>query len=297
MNFEETLESINKCFATDVENNLPTIEDFSSKIIKEFNDGNFEELENFSDKATDVFQKSVSKRILAIKTIQEARANGFELNITKVWKWIYESLEVIPIIATISSIGSQGFLSIPLYKYEKEMDKFDFIRLHIWDNSLDQYFDKKKSETFSIHTHSFLAQSWVLVGEIVNNRYRVKENSKKANASLFTIEYNKTLKQVNQHTSVAQNSGKNVNVVQISKEVYLPFSTYKIKRENYHQSISLGKNGLSATIFSFTSKDGIAENSFVVGPMNIQESKINRKMHIDATYLINQLNSIVKEYE
>ena len=84
---------------------------------------------------------------------------------------------------------------------------------------------------------------------------------------------------------------------QISNEVYLPYSTYKIKRENYHQSISLGDNGLSSTIFSFTSKDGIAEKSFVVGPMDIQESKINRKMHIDATYLINQLNSIVKDYE
>ena len=297
MNFEETLQSINKCFATDVEKKLPTIKDFSSEIIEGFDNGNFEKLESFSEKTTDVYKKSVSKRILAIKTIQEARDTGIELNINKVWKWIYQSLEVIPIIATISSIGSQGFLSIPLYKYDKEMDKFDFIRLHIWDNSLEQYFDKKKSETFSVHTHSFLAQSWVLVGKIVNNRYRVKENSKKANASLFTIEYNKTLNQVNQHTSVAKNTGKNVNVEQISNEVYLPYSTYKIKRENYHQSISLGDNGLSSTIFSFTSKDGIAEKSFVVGPMDIQESKINRKMHIDATYLINQLNSIVKDYE
>ncbi|SHG16446.1 hypothetical protein [Flagellimonas flava] len=297
MSFKDTLDSINRCFAKNVEKDLPTIDDFSSDLIAGFNNGNFELLESFSNKTKDVYLKSVSKRILAIKSIQKARSTDSELNIKKTWKWIYESLKVIPTTATISSIGSQGFLSIPLFKYDREMEGFDFIRLHIWDNSLDKYFDKKKSNTFSIHTHSFLAQSWVLVGKIVNNRFRVKENHENKNASLFTVEYNKTLNEINQHTSVAVNTEKNVNVKQISNEVYSPFSSYNIKHGYYHQSKSLGINGLSATFFSFTSKFGIADNSFVVGPMDIKESKINRKMHIDATYLIEQLNTIIEGYE
>ncbi|WP_298363637.1 hypothetical protein [uncultured Lutibacter sp.] len=297
MKFKETLDSINRCFAIDVEDNLPTIENFDSNLIQEFDKGSFEVLEKFSNETENIYEKSISKRILAIKAIQKARNADSELDIIKIWKLISESLSIIPTIATISSIGSQGFLSIPLFKYDKEMKDFDFIRLHIWDDSLIEYFDKKKSETFSIHTHSFLAQSWPLIGKIGNQRYRINENIAYNNASLFTVEYNKTLNAINQHTSIAKNTGENVKIEQISDEVYFPFSTYKIKRGDYHKSLNLEENGISATIFSFTAKNGVAENSFVVGPMNINESKINRKMHIDATYLIKKINNIIENYE
>lgn len=297
MKFKDTLHSINRCFAKDVENNLPTLENFGADLIQEFDKGNLDILQQFSIKTENIYLKSISKRILAIKEIQKARNTDSELDIIKIWKWISESLRIIPTNATISSIGSQGFLSIPLFKYDKEMKDFDFIRLHIWDDSLNEYFDKKKSETFSVHTHSFLAQSWPLVGKIGNQRYRVNENNTKSNASLFTIEYNKTLNEINQHTSVAKNNGKNVKIEQVSNEIYFPYSTYKIKRGDYHKSLSLEKNGLSATIFSFTAKNGVADNSFVVGPMDINESKINRKMQIDATYLIKKINNIIKDYE
>jgi hypothetical protein len=296
MNFNETLDSVVACYSKDVEKDLPKIQDFDKIIVEDFNGGRYIGLKEASDMATNEYFKSVTKRMLAINTIQEARKENIELDIVHVWALIYDSLKELPSNATVSSIGSQGFLSIPLFKFKNDMSKFDFIRLHIWDNSLQKYFDKKKSDMFSIHTHAFLTQSWILVGKIANERYRVVEGHKKANASLFTIEYNKTIDEINQHTSVARNTGRNVFENQISEEYYLPYSTYKIMQGDFHKSKSYGENGLSASFFSFSSQKEMPKESFVVGPKNIDHSLINRKMFIDPTELLDKLNSIINSY-
>jgi hypothetical protein len=291
MTFKTILNSITRCYADGISDKLPSVSDFPSNITDSNGKIDFSRLQNFGESQSNEFIRSIINRIIATNQLQTARSLDIELDVRAIWSLVAESITILPRESTISSIGSQGFLSILLFKFDETKSQFDFIRLHIWDNSLNKYLDKEKNETFSIHTHSFHAQSWVLIGKVVNDRYKVVETGGSANSSLFTVEYNKTLNEINQHTSVAKNSGIDVDVNQTSHEIHMPGSTYEVKSGNYHKSGSLGKDGLSATFFSFTAKDGIVTKSYVAGPKNVQESEINRKMHIDPNYLIEKINS------
>lgn len=296
LNFKEFLNSINKCYSKNCQAKLPEIDDFPFQLFDHENRIIENELIAFTDNLPDTFLKSVSLRILAIILIHKSRDEKKELDIKEVWKLISESILIIPKEDTISSIGSQGFLSIPLYKNEEVKSNFDFIRLHIWDTSLSQYIDKEKCDKFSIHTHSFFAESWPICGKIVNDRFSAEISQLKTKYSLFTVAYNKTLNEVNQHTSEAINTGEDVDLKQISHEVYMPGSHYQIDAGKYHKSVSIGENGISATLFSFTAKNGLVNQSYVIGASEIKTSEINRKMYIDPTTLINKIDKEIKKY-
>lgn len=289
--FEILLSSINCCYAEKVSKRLPKLTDFSNEIYDSNNDINIDNLLKDIELVTDIFFKSVCLRICAIYELKESRDLNIDINFKKIWGLIFESISILPSDATISSIGSQGFLSIPLFKFNIDMEKFDFIRLHIWDDSLDDFINTKTCEDFSIHTHSFFAESWIICGKIINNRYNVNVVEDQTSHSLFTIGYNKSLNEVNQHTSNANNTNNFVNVNQISNENYSQGSHYIVKAGDYHKSISEKKNSPSATFFSFNGSKGLVEQSFVVGPSNVTISEINRKMHIDPIHLLNKINS------
>jgi hypothetical protein len=293
-NFETFLESINCCYAKDIAYKLPLAKDFQNDFFTNDNI-DISKLETVVHKYQDVYKKSVALRLLAILKFIERRDSNIEINIKEIWYLISKSILTIPKEAVISSIGSQGFLSIPLFKFDKDKNKFEFIRLHIWDKSLDKFINKNTCSNFSLHTHSFFAESWIICGEIINNRYRIIQTDKKTDNSLFTIGYNKSLNEINQHTSIASNTNKFVEIKQISSEKYFSDSNYSINAGNYHKSISEGDNQLSATLFSFIGKKGFVEQSYVVGPSNIQTSEINRKMYIDPTELINNIIKKVNE--
>lgn len=288
--FETLLNSINKCYADDFKDNLPKVSDFPKKIFNSTESMNLKSLIEFSETVDNIYTKSVAKRIAGVRHIQFARDNNIKLDLLPAWKLISASILDLPSECTVSSIGSQGFLSIPLFKYDKNMEEFDFIRLHIWHNDLLTYINQEISERFSIHSHSFLAQSWIINGIIINERYSVEKTNDDSESSLFKIEYNKTLNKVNQHTSSAVNTGQNVNVKKLEKEAYQTNETYKINAGDYHKSYSEGKNGLSSTFFSFTTQNKIVVQSNVTGPSRMQTSEINRKMHIDPKQLILEIN-------
>ena len=71
--------------------------------------------------------------------------------------------------------------------------------------------------------------------------------------------------------------------------------SYQIKAENYHNSGTEDEDGLSATFFSFTAKNGIVEKSYVVGPNDYKESEVNRRMHIDPKYLLEKIETKQKD--
>jgi hypothetical protein len=290
--FRILLDSINCCYAKDISDKLPTIDDFPSDI---FNGKNFDyiNLLNLVENNSNIFFKSVALRIVAICELRKSRDLGLNVDIKKIWKLITESILILPISATISSIGSQGFLSIPLFKYDIEMEKFDFIRLHIWDNSLRKYINMETCENFSRHTHTFYAESWIVYGRVFNDRYKVDISNTPSDYSLFTIGYNKSLNEVNQHTSNAINTNTFVHINQISHETYMQGGSYAIKAGDFHKSGSEGENGLSATLFSFCAQKGFDDQSYVVGPSHITTSEINRKMHIDPTELLTRINKKV----
>lgn len=295
-NFKKLLESVNSCYGESIAKLLPKDSDFPETIFdsKGLNEN---QTRLFLKSSKNVYIKSVCYRLMAICQIENSRESKVELNIPEVWNLVYLSICDMPEGSVISSIGSQGFLSIPLYRYQNDLNEFEFIRLHIWDDSLNQHISSDKRKDFSIHSHKFHAQSWILVGSILNERYNVEEVSTKKEYSLFEIKYNKTLNKVNKHTSNAVNTEKNIELKFLSKEQYFPSSTYQIPAGAYHKSDTISEDGLSASIFSFTAKDGIVENSFVVGPSSIENSKINRKTEIDPTYLLKKLDAKVNNFK
>ncbi|MDN3594320.1 hypothetical protein [Zunongwangia endophytica] len=241
-------------------------------------------------KETDIYVKSIVCRLIGVREIIYCRENKKKLDIKFVWELISKSIKIIPINYTISSIGSQGFLSIPLYKFDESLENFDFIRLHIWDDSLNQYIDTEKCENFSIHTHTFFAESWVITGRIINNRFDYNINSKNSKHSFFKVVYNDSLNEVNRHTSKAVNEKIDIELYQTSEEIHFKNGNYKIDAGKLHKSGHTNSPLPSATFFSFTGKNGL-DKSIVIGPKHISESEINRKMIIDPTELLNKINT------
>lgn len=276
--FETILNSINRCYSKAVSNRLPD--------VKDFNNG---ELVNPADN----LHRSVALRIAAVTELRKARDSSTSLNLKGVWSKISESIRIIPVEATISSIGSQGFLSIPLFKFDTDMEFFEFIRLHIWDTSLDKYVNKTTRDNFSIHSHLFHAESWILCGEIINDRFIVEASEKNEINSFFEIKYNETLNEINQHTSTAKRTDAFARVKQVSHEIHMQDGYYSIKAGEFHRSACNDKSGISATLFSFTSDNIFKGPSYVIGPSGIQSSEINRKDSIDSRGLLIEIDKKV----
>jgi len=291
--FDKLLESVCSCYGESVAQSLPSLSDFP-ETVHNSNGLNENQIRIFLKSSKDIYLKSVCYRLMAVFRIQESRESKIELDIAEVWNLVYLSICDLPKGSVISSIGSQGFLSIPLYRYRTDINEFEFLRLHIWDDSLNQYISGETRTDFSIHSHRFHAQSWIITGSILNERYHVEEVSAKKEHALFDIKYNETINKVNKHTSNAVNTEKHVELKFISKEQYFPSSTYQIQGGSYHKAGTISEDGLTATFFSFTAKDGIVDSSYVIGPSTVQNSEINRKTEIDPTYLLKRLDTKIK---
>lgn len=271
----------------------PSLDEIKNIFFQNISEIHVDELLQISNNHKNVYLISFIKRLIGIREIIYCRDNSKYLEIPFVWQNIKESIETIPVEFTISSIGSQGFLSIPLYKNDKEIENFDFIRLHIWDDTLDALMDRDKNEMFSIHTHTFFARSWIITGKIVNNRFDYYNSQSNSTHSLFKVEYNDSLNHVNKHTSIAVNQNKDVAIKKVSEEIHYENSYYKIAAGKLHQSGHLDSPNASATFFSFTGKEGLG-NSVVVGPKNIQSSEVNRKINIDPKSLLLKIDNQLK---
>lgn len=269
---------------------VKTLDENTDLIFKNINEVSLSKLQELCNEYNDIFFTSIIYRLIGVREIIHCRENNFELEILSVWQLISKSIRIIPIEYTISSIGSQGFLSIPIYKADKTLDTFDFIRLHIWDDSLDKYMDLKKCEDFSIHSHTFFARSWIITGKIINDRFEFVLNADNPRHSFFDVVYNDSLNQVNRHSSKAVNKKIDAKLLKVSEEIHYKNGYYEVKPSKLHKSGHLNSPLCSATFFSFNGKDGLGK-SFVIGPKEINESEINRKMNIDPIYLIDKIDN------
>lgn len=279
-----------KSYATEFSNKIITIKDIQDHLYNNAITKSIQEFISFAEQTEDNYLASFIYRFVGVREIIFCRENERNLNTDTVWMLITKSVRIIPTEFTISSIGSQGFLSIPLYKEDASLENFDFIRLHIWDDSLDEYMNLKKCEDFSIHSHTFFAKSWVVTGKVKNNRFEYDTKTSDATHSFFEVQYNKSLNEVNQHSSKAVNKNINAKLFKTSEEIHFSKGYYEIKPSKLHQSGHLNSPNASATFFSFTGKDGLGE-SFVIGPKAIKESEINRKMNISPIYLFDKIES------
>lgn len=281
------------CYSEDHQKLFPEINTLIEELYTDCDEINLIDILDLYVKSNN-YVKAIFNRILGVKSIIESRENDSKLDLKNTWKYISNSIKLIPIENTISSIGSQGFLSIPLYKKIETLEDFDFIRLHIWDESLNEYIDLQKRNDFSIHSHTFFAESWIITGAVINKTYDFFK-TEFSDYSLFKVEYNKSLNKVNQHYSVAVNQNKNYKIKLLSDELHYSGGKYSIKAGNLHSSGHKNSKGTTATFFSFTGKKGLDE-SFVIGPKNIKESPINRNIYINPLYLLEKIeNQIINE--
>jgi len=292
--FKTYINSLNKCYSKDVQDYLPKTNDFSESFIEAFEKKDFEQILKFGQNHSNQYIKSICNRIVGVHYIQMSRRDNSELEVNKTFELIANSITEIPPISTISSVGSQGFLSIPIFKFEDHIEHFEFIRFHIWSSKLDKYIDPKTRDMFSIHSHRFHARSWIITGELVNQDYDIDRESKSPNSALFEIKYNATLNEVNQHQSTANNTGKQIEVKESNKSIFSKSNTYEIKQGDFHKSTQKNGQGTTATFFSFYLNNEKLGESEVTGPMEIQESKINRKMYIEPNEFINDIKESIE---
>lgn len=271
--FERLLTSIKRCYANKFQNKLPGIDDFDSGSLID-TDNNW--------------YRSVALRIEVIRMLMETDA--IDIDVRAIWPKLSESIKILPGEAFSATIGSQGFLSIPLYKFDSELNNFEFIRLHIWDESINKYVNKDTRDNFSIHSHAFNAKSIILCGELINERFKVKESLNPTGKSYFKINYDSTLNNINRHTSTANNTSEPAIVQKISCENYYPGGTYFIKAGEFHKSGVNEYAGTAATIFLFKSDNRRPETSFVIGPDNVLNSEVNREVIIDPIDLIEKID-------
>lgn len=293
IDIEDLYDSYNpivKSYATEFLNKIESVENIKNLIFNNVSTKSTKELIDFADENSNIYISSFIYRLVGVKEIIYCRENKKQINTNEVWMLISKSIRIIPSELTISSIGSQGFLSIPLYKNDLSLETFDFIRLHIWDDSLDKFMDLQKCQDFSIHSHTFFAKSWIISGKVKNDRYEYETEVDNTTHSFFEVKYNKSLNEVNQHSSKAVNRNINARLFKTSEEVHFSKGYYEIEPSKLHQSGHLNSPNSSATFFSFTGKDGLGE-SFVIGPKEIVESEINRKMNISPIYLLDKIDS------
>ncbi len=288
--FCDSFNQIVKSYATEYLSKIESLESIKNLLFNGVSTKSTKELIDFADENSDNFLSSFIYRLVGVKEIIYCRGNKKHVNTSEVWKLISKSIRIIPSELTISSIGSQGFLSIPLYKKDLSLETFDFIRLHIWDDSLDKFMDLQKCQDFSIHSHTFFAKSWIITGKVKNDRYEYETDADHTTHSFFEVQYNKSLNEVNQHSSKAVNKNINARLFKTSEEVHFAKGYYEIEPSKLHQSGHLNSPNSTATFFSFTGKDGLGE-SFVIGPKEIVESEINRKMNITPIYLLDKIDS------
>lgn len=252
------------------------------------------QLYQHSEHIIDIYLSAILKRVVVVKLCLMAR-EGKKLDLNFIWNLLYKSLITLSAEDIISSIGSQGFLSIPLYRLDMDKAKFEFLRLHIWDSSLDKYIDKQKTAHFSIHSHQFHANSWILAGEIINIRYKVETSLNETDFNHFEIKWNNSKNAVNQKTSVAMNTGEYVSVETTANEKYTSGDTYEIEAGEFHASTNSSQ--VSSTLFLFSTLKSRVDKSFVIGPSIIKESEVNRKVQIDSKEILDRLNSNLVDYE
>ncbi len=282
-------EPLMKGYSESFKYKLKTDQFLANIIFQDKDQTTIENLHSLTITEIDPYIKSFILRLLSVRELIHCRDNNLPPDLRTIWDYVANSITAISTEYTISSIGSQGFLSIPLYKSDKSLEEFDFLRLHIWDDSLNEYMDQKKCNDFSIHSHTFNAKSWIITGKVINDRYDYEKDSEYSAHSFFEVKYNDSINEVNQHTSKAINKNVNAQLTQLSQEVHFANGFYEIEASKLHKSGHLNSPFCSATFFSFTGKEGLGE-SFVIGPKEIQESEINRKTIIDPTNLIEKIN-------
>ncbi len=245
----------------------------------------------------------ISGVIIFISREQDDQKNKLT-DLRHIWQLLYRTINKTSGIPINASLGSQGFLSIPLYSHGRDRNISELLRIHFWDKSLHEYPTYRSVNLFSIHSHQFHATSWVLKGNINNTLFKVEPTEVKDEKNgycFFNIEWDETKEyRSNLKKSFAVNSGQFVTVKKESTEKFLEGQSYEINCGDFHDSfvdLNSGQNAITSTLFLFDGTKGRIKKSDVVGPANIQKNEVIRENDVDSYSLIEKLNSMLLNYQ
>lgn len=244
--------------------------DFENLILRIYRDKNTLDYDEIFDKYLN-YESSIAIGFVKLVILSDYSLICFstrrKLNTQFAWRLIFDYILAFRKGTPIASIGSQGFLSIELFRFESEKDR-KILRLHIWDESLSNNFNSGEFEKYTIHSHLYSAQSQVLVGELINKTYSIDETENDSPESLYKIKWeNKTdaSGKIVRESHLEEETSR-IKINQLSAETISIGQQYSIGINEFHSSKSKAK--LSATLFLFNSDEGLSDISKVVGPKN-----------------------------
>ena len=248
--------------------------DIENLVLRIYRDKNLLGYDEILDKY------SVTESPVAINFIKLLILSDYSLKVFKArkrintqfaWRLAFDCLTFFKKDDSTAGIGSQGFLSIELYRFESERNR-KILRLHIWDESFAHNFQNNDFGKYKVHSHLFSAQSHVLAGSILNERYEVLNSDKPSDHSLYRIDW-KSIKDDNGFSKRKSELNVDISDVRLRKtssETISMGQEYSVSINEYHSSKSI--TPLTATLFLFNSDEGLNDLSKVVGPKNDPET-------------------------
>jgi hypothetical protein len=266
--------------------------DIQNLVLRIYRDKNIlkydELLEEYSITESQSAISFIKLVILSDYSLKSFRARK-KINTQFAWRLIFEILTFFNKNNPVSNIGSQGFLSIELYRFESNKDR-KILRLHIWDesfliNSQDIDFGKYK-----IHSHLFNAQSHVLAGSVLNERFDVLNSSENTEKSLYRINWKSNTDEngISKRESQLIVDTNDIRINKLSSETITIGQDYSVSINEFHSSQPI--TPIAATLFLFNSGDGLNDLSKVVGPKNDTETgfKYEQVNYLPSLYSIDR---------
>ncbi len=228
------------------------------------------------------------KRIGLIYQIDISNENNRAIIPKDIWDNLYKSITFFATSPLTASIGSQGFLSLPLYRNQNNSE-VKIIRFHIWSTSFKNHI---KESAFSIHSHLFHAKSHILCGSIYNTRYQVLESQKESNNSIYEIIWNSTSNNISDNSlkSELKNTKRKVFLTNDDREIYSKNDSYEVDAGDFHVSEFDESKSIGATLFTFNSRNGRVNNSQVIGPYDLEKAPEINYSEIEITGILKKID-------
>ena len=198
-------------------------------------------------------------------------------DLSQVWNIIYEALtsNFLRKSSYNASRSAQGFLAVPLCSLIKDGCIDELFRLHVWMPDA-----KRGDADFAVHSHQPFAQSWVLVGEGLDQTYHVEPVSDREIATHAEYELawlgkgaTTTSKDYKTHqtSSTVVNTGRLVAAKSTRSAVHKTGDTYTIPEASFHTT-TVAPDLFHATLFFFDSHRGFFKDAGVLGPKDMEST-------------------------
>jgi hypothetical protein len=175
----------------------------------------------------------------------------------------------------IITLHPNGFLQLGLTdSIDKRSNKF---QLHVWDKEIK----RRGPEIFQVHDHAFEIKSYVVIGSLINETYKIQQDSQ-GSYQIFRGD----------GTGQLSATGERVSCILEKTEVIQKGNEYIIPKGEFHASKT--NNEITATIIVKKEIDK-EYKSKVIAPMDYLENRIEIDRTIDQTLAWSIVDKIKEE--